>query len=124
MFNHAKNHWQEKLERAVKKCADHLRNHEAELKARGQSKAATTAIAMADITDTTLALLPTAGSDALKLLLVAADIHALRQGNGLGDIVIWPAYRQTGMHRVCEEWSTLTNIVREIRQTLMDAVLV
>jgi hypothetical protein len=57
------------------------------------------------------------------LLLVISEVHALSQASGLGDIVIWPAYRRAGMHAVCEEWTARTNIVRE-RQTLMDNVLV
>ncbi|MDR5785315.1 hypothetical protein P9281_01925 [Caballeronia sp. LP003] len=58
------------------------------------------------------------------MLLAVSELHALSQGNGLGDVVIWPAYRQAGMHTVCEDWTAKTNIVRELRQTLMDNVLV
>lgn len=123
MTNHAKQHWQAKLELAVRNCAEHLRQHADELKARGHEQAAVTAIAMANITDSTLAAMKNDSHSALKLLLVAANVHALENANGLGDIIIWPAYRRAGMHTTCEAWTALTNIVREVRATLMDAVL-
>ncbi|MEX3983682.1 hypothetical protein AB4Y45_32390 [Paraburkholderia sp. EG287A] len=124
MTNHTKLHWQNKLELAVKNCADHLRQNAGELKARGHVQAAAAAISMADLTDTTLSALADNPHSALKMLLVVADLHALQQGNGLGDVIIWPAYRRAGLHSTCETWTALTNIVREVRATLMDAVLI
>lgn len=123
MTNPATQHWQDKLAVAVKNCADHLRTNAGELKARGHEHAAATAVSMADLTDTTLAAMKDEPHSALKMLLVISELHALQHGNGLGDVIIWPAYRRAGMHTTCEAWTTYTNIVRALRMSLIDEML-
>ncbi|SAK58854.1 hypothetical protein AWB81_01761 [Caballeronia arationis] len=70
-------------------------------------------LAMADVTDAFIELSVANPNSDLGCLLAGANVHALQQGNGLGDAIIWPAYRRAGMHERAEEWTTLTNLVRE-----------
>jgi hypothetical protein len=105
--------WKNRLKELIKDCSSVLRRNATELRDLGESRAADMSLAMADVSDALVELSVVQPLTDRSCLLTGANVHALQQGNGLGDCIIWPAYRRAGMHQRAEEWTTLTNLVRE-----------
>lgn len=110
--------WKERLRGLVRDCGSMLRRNAVELRELGEPRAAEISLAMADVTDAFIELSVADPKSDRSCLLASANVHVLQQGNGLGDAIIWPAYRRAGMHRRADEWTTLTNMMREVSRQL------
>lgn len=108
------------LANALAACAKHLDKDTDVLRARGQCEAADCAQAISLLTQSALKGSTFSEMNRAKALLSVASLHALPQGNGFGEAVIWSGYRRAGMHRHCEEWTELTNEVRHLRVLLQE----
>jgi hypothetical protein len=114
-------YWTNRLTELIKNCGSTLRDNADELRALGEVRAADMSVSMSDVSDALIELSVTDPHSAKRCLLAAANVHALMNGNGLGDSLIWPAYRRAGMHRHAEAWTVLTNLVRETSLQLQNS---
>ena len=106
---------------ALAACAGHLADHAGLLRSNGLGEAADCAGAIALLTQAALKEATFNDRDRASVLLAVASLHAQPNGTGFGEGVIWPAYRRAGMHRPCEEWTSLTNELRLARRLLLQA---
>jgi hypothetical protein len=111
-------YWKNCLKQNVKRCGHSLRQNAEELRQRGEPRAADMSVSMSDVCDALLELALANPASEKGCLSAAANVYALLEGNGLGDLLIWPAYRRAEMHRCAEEWTYVTDLIREANQQL------
>lgn len=111
------------LAKQLGKSASFLASRVQDLNSRGQGYASRACQMLAELVQfSTEGVMPSSEADKCTQLLAAAQVLAPLQSNGLGDTVVWPGFRLAQLHRDAEEWTSLTNVLRQLQCQIINPV--